>query len=203
MDFRSIFVHLTTSVIFFIRQTVLLIFFPYRTMRRISGHSGKGDVIPIFVLAFVYFVCIRVVRQPVLNGVVSFFVFLLIFFLTACFFYVVSSAFKTKLALTPFIYTLSYTLIPTLFWFYTNAILYKILPPPRTLSVWGQGFSIVFIAYSMSLFLWKLILVYLALRFSSRLMIYRIGYMLILYLLLFIPLSLVLYHISLFRIPFL
>jgi hypothetical protein len=35
--------------------------------------------------------------------------------------------------LDSFIFTLSYSLFPTLIWFTTNSILYRFLPPPRTI----------------------------------------------------------------------
>jgi hypothetical protein len=95
-----------------------------------------------------------------------------------------------------------HTLYPTLLWFYGNLILYCVLPPPRTMSVLGVGFSILYIAFSLSLLVWKVILVYLSIRFSSRVQLYRIMYYFLLYLALCVPLWIFLYHIGISRIPF-
>jgi hypothetical protein len=97
---------------------------------------------------------------------------------------------------------LSYSLFPTLIWFTTNSVLYRFLPPPRTISILGKAFSVLFLSFSISLLVWKLILVYLAIRFSSKLNFYNIVYIILLYLCIFIPYSLLLYHLKIFRIPF-
>jgi hypothetical protein len=128
-----------------------------------------------------------------------FFIFLINFFLTTCFFYLLT---KKKAAFSSFIFTFSYSLFPTLIWFLSTSLLYVFLPPPRTFSLLGRTFSIFFIAYSLSLLIWKLILEYLAIRFSSKQNFLRIFYMIVLYLIWFLPYSVFLYYFSFFRIPF-
>lgn len=68
----------------------------------------------------------------------------------------------------------AYTLIPTLVWFLITSLLYVILPPPRTTSWEGILFSVLFLIFSSMLFFWKVILVYLTLRFSLRLDLFKI-----------------------------
>ncbi|MCX6731298.1 MAG: hypothetical protein NTZ55_05615 [Candidatus Roizmanbacteria bacterium] len=98
--------------------------------------------------------------------------------------------------------TWTYTLLPTLIWFYSTLFFYFLIPPPRTTSILGQSFSIFYIAFSMSLLIWKLILTYLCIRFSLRIHLYRVIYYLLIYLALSIPLWIFLYNMGISRIPF-
>lgn len=68
----------------------------------------------------------------------------------------------------------AYTVLPTTLWFLATSILYVVLPPPRTTSIAGVTFSIVFLVFSATLFLWKLTLGYLTLRFGLKLDLARI-----------------------------
>lgn len=202
MDFKAILVETIAAFLLIIRRTILLIFYPYKTMRDIALNGDRSQTILIFIIALLYFLFSYSLRGSIWWGGVVYLVFVLLFIATVTFFYIFSKPFKKETHLRSFIFTFSYTLIPTLFWFISNLILFIILPPPRTMSVLGRGFSIFFIAYSVSLLVWKLILVYLAIRFSSRLGLYRIIYMFLLYTIIFIPLSLLLYYLKIFRIPF-
>ncbi|MFA5135801.1 MAG: hypothetical protein WC489_00225 [Patescibacteria group bacterium] len=202
MDFNKITIYLLASFIIVIRRTVLLLFVPYKTMRRISLSSDLYQLIVILFLAFLYFLVSHLLRGDVIWGFLAYAMFLFLFFLTVLFFHLISSSFKVKADIKIFVYSFGYTLMPTLLWFATNLILFVILPPPRTMSILGKGFSIFFIAYSMSLLMWKFILIYFSLRFSYRLGLYRIIYAFLLYAVLFIPLSILLYHLKIFRIPF-
>lgn len=67
----------------------------------------------------------------------------------------------------------AFSLIPTYLWFFTTAILYILIPPPRTMSIYGYGLSVLFIAYSLSLLWWKIILYYLTLRQALKLSIQK------------------------------
>lgn len=185
------------------KRTLYLILTPYKTMREISLRGDKTESIILFLSSFIYLITAGYLRKSIGMGIISCGIFMLVFYSTAYFFYYISRSFNQELKKTPFFITFSYTLIPTFFWFITNIVLFIVFPPPRTMSFLGQGFSILFIAYSISLLVWKLILVYFALRFSSKLGLYRIIYMMLLYLVVFIPLSLLLYYLKIFRIPFL
>ncbi len=183
----------------------MLIVYPYKTMRKISGETKgiSSQVYIIFSLSCIFFLLSHIVKKGnYIYGFIPFTAFLILFFSTVYFFYFLTRAFRIQAEAHTFIQTFTYTLIPTLIWFYSNLFFYISIPPPRTVSIWGKGFSVFFITYSLSLLIWKLILVYFAVRFSSRLGLYRIVYMLFLYISVFIPLSLLLYHIGLFRIPF-
>ena len=171
-------------------------------MRNIALKGDYYQASIIFFITFLYFFFSHSLRGFLFFGIFGFCIFLLLFFTSILFFYLLSKPYKKEIQIDSFIFTFSYTLIPTLIWFYSNFLFFIFLPPPRTMSVLGKGFSIFFIAYSISLLVWKLILVYLALRFSSRLGLYRIIYMFLLYATIFIPLSLFFYYFKIFRIPF-
>ncbi len=67
-----------------------------------------------------------------------------------------------------------FSYLPTLLWFFSTTILYVFLPPPRTESWLGKMFTLVYLAFSLSLLFWKILLYYLTLRFSLRLNLWQI-----------------------------
>jgi len=202
---EQILVNFITSSILVFRNFFFLIFYPYKTMRKISLEKDYWQILIIFFLVFLYFKLSYFLKDKPYPASFTFFTFLVNFFLTAGFFYFLSKFIKKKDSGTSFkslLFSLSYSLFPTLIWFESVSLLYLILPPPRTTSILGISFSIFFIAYSLSLLFWKLILVFLAIRFSLRLSFYQILYLWFLYLLWFIPYSILLYQAKLFRLPF-
>ncbi|PIY72389.1 hypothetical protein COY87_01145 [Candidatus Roizmanbacteria bacterium CG_4_10_14_0_8_um_filter_33_9] len=195
-------VNLFASILIVFRRVRLLIFYPYKTMRKISLEKDMVQVGVILFISFLYFMFAYKIRNGIFFGILAFFIFIMLFLITTLFFYWSTKRFNNNLFYNRFVITYSYTLIPTFFWFFTNAIFYVILPPPRTISLLGKGFSIAYLTYSINILVWKLILVYFSLRFSSRLGLIRIIYVFILYLLLLLPLSMLLYQLHIFRIPF-
>lgn len=201
-------INLITSLVLVVRNFILLIVYPYRTMRKISLEKDYYQPLIISVLVFLYFKFIYFLRDKPYPATLIFTIFLANFLLTVSFFYLLNKFFssnknKKEISFFSFIFTFAYSLLPTLIWFLSTSILYLFLPPPRTFSLLGKGFSIFFIAFSLSLLIWKLILVYLAVRFSSKQNFFRIFYMIVLYLTWFIPYSIFLYQYKkLFRIPF-
>lgn len=102
------------------------------------------------------------------------------------------------------IYTLwVFSLVPTLVWFFVTSFLYLVFPPPRTLSALGKLYSIVFIAFSTAILLWKIILYYLTLRFSLKLDLWKILQISTIVLPVVAVYSLLMYKWGVFRIPFL
>lgn len=194
--------NLLASFVIILRRFILLIFFPYKTLRKISQEKDYYQVVIIFFLIFVYFKFAYFLRDKPYPALLIFIAFLLIFFCTICFLYLLSRSLNKKILFSSFVFSFTYSLLPTLIWFISCSLLYIFLPPPRTLSILGKGFSIFFVAFSISLLIWKLILFYLSLRFSSRLGFYRILYIILLYLIWFIPCSIFLYYLKIFRIPF-
>lgn len=172
-------------------------------MRKISFENDYAQVMTIFFLSFLYFQIANVFRVFSTPPLLVFLVFLFNFFCTLYFFYILSTRFEKHITFSSFLFTFSYALFPTLLWFYTSSFIYFVLPPPRTFSILGSFFSILFIGFSISLLLWKVILVYLAMRFSSRMGFYRIMYAFLIYMCVFIPYTLLLYFFGIFRVPFL
>lgn len=202
MDFNKIIINSIASIIFVLKRFFLLIFFPYKTLRKISQEDDYSQLAVIFFFVFAYFSIAGGLRKFNLSVIIVFLFFFTHFLLTTLFFYWLSTLFNKNSSYKSFVFTFAYSLLPTLFWFITNSILFIIIPPPRSFSLLGKSFSVMFISFSLSLLIWKIILNYLAIRFSSRLSFYKIIYFIILYLCFFIPCSILLYSLKIFRIPF-
>lgn len=171
-------------------------------MRKISLEKDYLQVFIIFLTVFIYFkfaYFLRVDRYP---ATLIFFFFTFNFFLSTTFFYFLSKITKKYNTYSSYLFNFSYSLFPTIIWFAANSVLYLFIPPPRTFSILGKTFTVIFIAFSLSVLIWKIILWYLALRFSTKAGFYQIIYLILLYLLWFIPYSLLLYYFKIFRVPF-
>jgi len=96
-----------------------------------------------------------------------------------------------------------YSLLPTVIWFFVTSILYVLLPPPRTTSVQGIIFSVLFLVFSITLFLWKTTIAYLTLRFGLRLGLGKILVVLAGALPILGLYSAQMYRLGIFRVPFL
>ncbi|SRR3989339_1710277 len=205
MDFKKILVNLLSSFLLIFNRFVGLILNPYKTMRKVSLEKDYYQPGIIIGIIFLYFKFVYYLRDKVYPATLIYLLFIINFLLTILFFYFLSRIFsknKKEITFRSFFFTFSYSLLPTLIWFLTTSILYIFITPPRSFSILGKGFSIFFIAYSISILIWKLILIYLAIRFSSKQNFFRIIYMIVFYLMWFIPYSILLYHFRLFRIPF-
>ena len=205
MDFKKILVNFLASFFVLLKRFILLIISPYKTMRKISYEKDYYQPIIIISLVFIYFKFIYYLRDKIYPATLIYFLFIINVLLTVIFFYLLSKLFsnnKKEITFSSFVFTFSYSLFPTIIWFLSTSILFIFLPPPRTFSILGKGFSIFFVAYSLSLLIWKLILEYLAIRFSSKQNFFGIFYLVVLYLIWFIPYSIFLYNFKLFRIPF-
>lgn len=202
MGFKNFLINCLTAFFIVLRRFFFLIFYPYRTMRKISFEKDYCQLLIITGLVFLYFKFIYFLRDKPYPATLIFLIFVFNFFLTVFFFYFLSKVYEKRINWKSFMFTFSYSLLPTLIWFISTSILYIFLPPPRTFSVLGQAFSIFFMAYSLNFLVWKLILVYLAVRFSSKQNFFRTFYMIVLYLVWFLPYSVLLYYFRFFRVPF-
>ncbi|OIP84403.1 hypothetical protein AUK04_02435 [Candidatus Roizmanbacteria bacterium CG2_30_33_16] len=202
MDFSQYIISFFTSLLIVVRRFIFLIFLPYKTIRKISLENDWLQAIIILFSILIYFTVSNKLRVLYYSPFIIYLVFVINFIISTCFFYYGAKILKSKVNWQSFVMTFSYSLFPTLIWFITSSGLYYVLPPPRTLSILGKSFSILFIAFSISLLCWKIILMYLSVRFSGRLNFYRTIYLILLYLCWFIPYSLLLYNMKLFRIPF-
>jgi len=154
---------------------------PYMTMRSIAQSGSYWELVSIGVVLSMYFAVATVVKNPAFRP------FLLTRqFLALAVVVVVTTLFASGVlwctgklvggvgSYGRFFLTWSYTLIPTVCWFLATSILYILLPPPRTARPEGIAASGVFLVFSTVLLLWKLVLSYLAIRFSLRLSLPRI-----------------------------
>jgi hypothetical protein len=205
------FAHGLSSIIFFFKNFIYVTVSPYKTMRKISQERDYGQLIVIFALAIGYFLYAQIVRKrtfhPLIvstSALLSIFMFCVTFALVTYFFYFLYKGVhkKTEVEYRSFIFTFAYSLIPTFIWFYTTSTLFYVLPPPRTASILGKGFSLAFVSFSLTLLLWRVILLYLSVRFSTKASFYRIMISITLFAVWFIPYSYAMYKLSIFRIPF-
>jgi len=205
MDFERILTSIFASFIIMIRRIIYLIVSPYKTMRAIStdGDILQAGIILIGVVG--YFFIANKFRPYEYHPALLSFITILHILGTMSFFAIFTalSDKKKHINICSFIMLFSYALIPTLVWFVVNSWLFVFIPPPRTLSLLGKGFSIIYMSFSVALLAWKMILVYLAIRYATSFQFFRIIYSLFIYLAIIIPYSLLLYSFGLFRIPFL
>ncbi|MDH7476110.1 MAG: hypothetical protein QHH09_01405 [Microgenomates group bacterium] len=202
MDFKKLSAEIIASLIIVLRRFIFLIFTPYKTLRKISLEKDWSQILIIFFMVYLYFNFAYLLRESIFSPNLIFIIFLINFFFTCLFFYIISRFFNKETSFDSFVFSLTYSLFPTLVWFFGNSLFYFILPPPRRLTLGGKIFSIFFIAFSVSLLIWKLILFFLSIRFSSRLGFYKVFYFILLYLCFLIPLSILFYYLKIFRIPF-
>lgn len=203
MDLKQAFFELIASLFIVFKRIFLLLFYPYKTMRSIAKETDYTQIVIISTTVVIYYVAVEKVKDlrfdPILQMVMVLFNFAVTVAVPILFNYIHHRKIEWRSSL--FLFT--YALIPTIIWFYLNTLLFVTLPPPRQLTILGKIFSIVFITLSVSLLAWKVILWYLAARFSTKLQFYDILYILIVYLAIILPYSILLYRFGFFRIPFL
>ena len=160
------------SFLIVLRRSILLILTPYRTMRKISLETDKLQIFWIAFFLVTYFLTV---------GLVKILTFIVLFVSTILFMLAVGLSLKKKIKISSMLLTFSYGLLPTTIWFYMSLVLLYLLPPPRTQSLQGKVFSVLYVSFSLSLLLWKIILSYLAIRFSLKLGFYSTMIALIFY----------------------
>lgn len=174
-------------------------------MRAISQDTDVMQAFIILTAVVIYFFSANNFRPYTHHPALLSFITILHILGTMLFFALFTSLSDKKkhTHMRPFFLLFSYALIPTLIWFIVNSWLFVLIPPPRTLSFLGKGFSILYMSFSVALLAWKMILIYLAIRYATGFQFFRIAYSLFIYLAIVIPYSLLLYSIGLFRVPFL
>lgn len=183
---------------------------PYETIRALSLSKNYVQIIFIWLLIFAYISLASLLRKGISAGPLfltlhwgKIFSGIVITFVLSwgALYYLgllVGGKGKPKNLFLPW----SFSLIPTLLWFLTTSFFYFFLPPPRTQSLKGQLFSIVFLALTTTLFYWKCVSYYLTLRFGHLLNLKQV----IIVSLFFVPLlllyALATYKLGIFKIPF-
>lgn len=200
---------LIVALVDFGRNIIGLVTRPYETCRRIVEKANLLELVYVGAVLALYFVLASLVK------VASFRPFLL----TRQFFVLAGAAGVTYCLVVAISWGIGrlvgasgkfrglavlwgYSLIPTVIWFFVTSVLYVLLPPPRTTSIRGVIFSVLFLVFSVTLFLWKTTIAYLSLRFGLKL---DLGKILLVCVLVF-PLlglySIGMYRLGIFKIPF-
>ena len=200
------------SLILFLRNSVGLVFKPYITYREISvSQKGYQQVFFIHFLVLIYFLASSVLKTGLRNPFLLtlkfnslYFSAYIGFFLMIGLLYLCAKLIRLKdYSVNKLILLWSYSLWPTLCWFFFTSLLYLLLPPPRSLTYLGKTYSLLYLVSSLTILFWKIILYYLTLRFGLRLELFRI---LLLSSIIFPSIavfSIIMYRLSIFKIPFL
>lgn len=192
------------------RTIIGLMIRPYETFRRIVDRGRLGELWYVGALSTAYFALASVVK------VASFSPFLLsrqfvVLSLGAVSSYAVAVAalliagyaIKAKMKLSALAIAWGYTLIPTVIWFFMTSLLYVILPPPRTTSIMGIAFSVLFLVVSATLLWWKVMLAYLTVRFVMKIDLPRILAVCVIFVPIVAAYSTLMYRWGIFKVPFL
>lgn len=197
--------------IIFCRNSVGCINNPYTTYRRLAKSANDTkQTIFILLMALGYFAFASLVRIGVRHPYLLTLKFNLLtlgaglgFMSMVFFLFLVGKIFRREGKFETLFLLWSYSLLPTIVWFFATSVLYIFLPPPRTFSLLGKLYSVVYMAFSIALFFWKAILYYLTLRFGLRLDLFRIAVVSIVLSPIIIGYSILMYNLGIFRIPFL
>lgn len=174
-------------------------------MRTIYFDGTYKETYFIFMMIFIFFNLSNYVKNETSNPVLLLAIVLVQLIMTIIFFGIFSKILNLnkKFYFKKYFTLFSYSLIPTIVFFYVNTLLYGILPPPRSNTVLAEIFSIMFISFATSIFFWKIIILYLAVRYSTALKFFTILYTILIYISIVLPYSILLLKLNLFRIPFL
>lgn len=196
---------LLSEIIFFVKRFIGVFLYPYKTFRNIYLESSVSEFVFVAFAIAVYYLFTDHLRSNNYEPFILFAVTVLQLLLTVCFFLffklILNRDYELKTVSAINLFT--YSLAPTLIWFYLNSALYKFLPPPRTESILGISFSIFFITITLILLFYKIILLYLAVRYTTGCNFFTIIYLISLYMILILPYILALYIFNFFKIPIL
>jgi hypothetical protein len=183
---------------------------PYETSRRIAGKSRIAELPMLAVFLIAYFAVASMVKTAAFRPYLLTRQFIVLcsgagvlYIVSICALYKAAKIMGGIGGLRRIAVSWAYTLIPTTVWFLITSLLFVILPPPRTSSVQGIIFSILYLVFSVTLLFWKIILAYLAIRFSMKLDLLRIVATSVLASPFIVAAAVCLYKLGIFRVPFL
>jgi len=200
---------LIVALVGFGRNVIGLVTRPYETCRRIVERENPLELLYVGLALALYFVLASLVKvasfRPflltrqymVLAGAVG-----VTYCLAVLLFWMVGRLVGSSGKLKGLAVLWGYSLLPTVIWFFVTSLLYVLLPPPRTTSVQGILFSVLFLVFSVTLFLWKATIAYLSLRFGLRVGLGKILVVLALSLPILAVYSFGMYRLGIFKIPF-
>lgn len=191
------------------RNMIGIILRPYETYRRIIENGRLSELPYIGLLLAFYFALASLVKTAAFRPFLLTAVFMKLAIASgACFLLVVLTLWLAGRAvggrgtLRGVVSGWAYTLVPTLLWFLATSILYVFLPPPRTESLPGIVFSLLYLVFSVMLFFWKITLAYLTLRFGMRLDLSKILTVAAISLPMAGLYSYIMYRFGIFKVPF-
>lgn len=155
--------NLLASFVLIYRNSIGLILRPYQTMRAIATTTDTVQIMIILTLVGIYQLISATDTVIWTAG---------LFFSTIVFIALSNAIRFHRSNFSRVAQLMVYTLIPTLVWFFVSAALNLVLPPPRTSSILGKGLSLLYIAFSISILFWKIILSFLAIRFAGKFSFY-------------------------------
>lgn len=201
---------LLVAAVVFGRTVVGILLRPYETYRRIIREGSLWELPYIAFLLGMYFALASLVKTASFRPFLLTKQFVLLagaagalFVLVVGLLWIVGRIVGGKGQLGKLAIAWAYTLVPTVTWFLATSLLYVALPPPRTESVAGVAFSLLFLVFSATLFFWKGMLAYLTMRFGLRLDLPKIAVMTVICLPIIGAYSLLMYRFGIFKIPFL
>ena len=196
--------------VFFGRSSLGIMTKPYETYRRIVDRANLGELFWLAALLACYFALASLVRTAAFRPFLLTKQFILLaggatagFALSVLVFWTIGRLVGGRGSIAALALAWAYTLVPTTVWFLATSLLYVLLPPPRTTSVLGITFSIVFLIFSITLFWWKLTLAYLTLRFGLKLDLAKILVVAAFSLPILAAYSVGMYRMGIFKVPFL
>jgi hypothetical protein len=193
----------------FLRSIAGLIARPYETVRSTVDRGNIFELIFIAMPLMFYFALASLVKvarfRPflltrefvILSGAT-----LITYMFAVMLFWTIGKLVGAQGKFKGFAVAWGYSLVPTFGWFLATSILYVLLPPPRTTSLQGILFSLLFLIFSATLFFWKVTIGYLALRFGLRLDLGKILIVLAVTLPILGLYSFGMYRLGIFKIPF-
>lgn len=194
----------------FSRNFIGILTRPYETYRRIVDRGTVWEIVYITTFLGIYFALSSLVKTASFRPFLLTKQFLILALgagvgsaITVLTFWCMGFILRGEGKLGKLALAWAYTLLPTGFWFFVTSLLYVILPPPRTTSVAGVTFSILFLVFSATLFWWKITLVYLTLRFGMKLDLPKILAVVILSAPILGSWSYTMYALGIFKVPFL
>lgn len=192
------------------RYTIGLIHRPYQTFRDLALKKPYEQLFFIALAISIYLVLSTMAKGSLLAN--PFFLtkslikvglaIALTYLLAALVIFLTSNFFSKQGKLSSFMLLWAFTLLPTLSWFLITTLLYAFLPPPRTLSIKGQLFSILFMTFSFACFFWKGILYYLSLRVGLHLETRQITAVSTIVLPLIFLYAILMFKLRIFGVPF-
>lgn len=183
---------------------------PYETYRHIVKYGKPGELVYVAALMMVYFALASIVKVAAFRPFLLTQQFAMLCLgalsgalLSSGALFISGRLFGARSSFAALCIAWSYTMLPTVTWFFATSVLYVILPPPRTTSVLGVLFSLLFLIFSAMLLWWKVTLSYLTIRFSLRLNLWQSAAVALMCAPVVAFWALLMYEYGIFKVPFL